>query len=80
MGKTQFELNSEGVIALMKSSEMLNGCTKIAEGVVAKLGDGYEVDPYPNGKTRINVGIKASTPKAYYQNLKHNTILKAIQG
>jgi hypothetical protein len=80
MGKVEFEMDSAGVIALMKSSEMLDGCTQIANGIVSRLGDGYEADPYPGGKTRINVGIKTNTKKAYYQTLKNNTILKALQG
>jgi hypothetical protein len=80
MGDVKVVINSEGVIALMKSSEMLEGCTSIAEGIVSRLGDGYAVDPYPGGKTRINVGIKPTTPQTYYDNLKNNTILKAVQG
>ena len=78
MAKVEFELRREGIIELMQSSEMLDGIAKIANGVVASLGDGYETSPWPNGKTRVNVTIRTNNPHAYYSNLKHNTILKAV--
>ena len=52
---------------------------EIAEAAVnlSGLQDGYEVEARPYGSTRTAVKVSTVTPHAYYQNLKHNTLLKA---
>lgn len=74
-----FELDREGVKDFMRSAEVQELCETIASQVCASLGDGYEVDTFV-GETRANASVGAVTPHAYYSNLKHNTILKAVQG
>ena len=75
----KFEIRSVGIVELMKSSDMVSGLKKIAEGIAQSLGEGFDSDTYI-GKTRANASIKTTTPEAYYSNLKHNSILKATEG
>ena len=75
----KFELNREGVAELMKCAEMQQGIYAMADEVVARCGEGVEAEKIV-GKTRCSAKIRTVTPKAYYSNLKHNTILKAVQG
>lgn len=76
--KVEVKLNRAGVRQLLKSQEMMNICTKHAFSAKSKLGDGYEVT-YRTGKNRVNASIAAVTPKAKRDNLKNNTILKALR-
>lgn len=77
--RVEIELNSAGIRELLKSSEMESFCRQQAEGVANRAGDGYVVDTHV-GKTRVNAMVSAETRKAYYSNLKHNTLLKALGG
>jgi hypothetical protein len=77
MADYKFKLSKEGVIELLKSEEMSDVCYRYASKVAAIAGDGYEADRYA-GKSRVNSSVRATTPKAYYSNLKHNTLLKAL--
>lgn len=76
-GKVQVELNREGVRALMKSEGMQGICKKYANEARSRLGEGYEVTEY-QGKNRCNASIAAQSTKAREENLKENTILKAV--
>lgn len=78
MAKVGFELNRDGVKQLLQSAEMLNICTEYARTVAKNAGEGYEIDPYPSGKTRVNVGVKAASPKAVKDCFQNNTLLKAV--
>lgn len=75
----KFELNSAGVSELLNCSEIKNVCMEYAENVRNTCGDGYEVQEY-SGKYRSGARVHAATPHAYYSNLKHNTLLKALGG
>ena len=77
--KVRIELNSAGIVELLKSSEIESCCNEIAQGVAARAGDGYEVNTHV-GKKRVNAEVKAETPKARRDNLKNNTLLKALWG
>ena len=77
MSKIKFELNREGVRALMRSAEMMEICQNAADQALQILGLGYTSDAR-TGKNRVNVAVSAETPKAYNSNLKHNAILKAV--
>lgn len=79
MSKLKFELNRDGVKALMKSSEMMEVCEDYANKALSRLGDGYEVSTMV-GKTRCNAQITAVTHKARADNSKNNSILKALGG
>ena len=79
MANVKVELISSGIRELLQSSEMEAECRRLAEGVANRAGDGYEVDTHV-GRTRVNAMVSAGTRKAYYDNLKNNTLLKALGG
>ena len=73
------ELNSEGVRALLKSAEMKAFCKQLAEGIATRAGEGYQVSTY-TGPTRVNASVIAATNAAKRDNMKNNTLLKAVKG
>lgn len=77
MGKVEIKLNQEGVRELMQSREMMAACEGYARKAAGMLGDGYEVTTHV-GKTRVNAEVAAVSFKAKRENMKDNTILKAI--
>lgn len=77
MGNVRIELNSEGVRSLLRSREMMKICEEHALQARSKLGAGYEVTTH-TGKNRVNASIHAETPEARKDNLKNNSILKAL--
>lgn len=80
MGKNvNVVLNSSGVRELLKSEEMKAVCAEHAAKILKNCGDGYEMDTY-TGTNRVNAQVSAVTAKARADNLKNNTILKAVRG
>jgi len=75
--KIEIELNSTGIQEVLKSAEVTKELETYGEQIVGRCGDGYATETYV-GKTRAAVKVKPDTPHAYYSNLKHNTILKAV--
>ncbi len=75
----KFELNRSGVRDLLRSSGAMSECSGIAHSIANSLPAGYDVSNY-TGQNRVNSSIKASTYAAYKDNLKNNTLLKAIGG
>lgn len=78
MANYRIELVSEGVQALLKSSEMAAVCQSHAQAIANRAGDGYSVSVY-TGKNRVNASVSAVTEEAYRDNLKNNTLLKAVK-
>lgn len=76
MGKFHVELDSDGVQALLKSTEMIAACRSFADSIAGRAGSGYGVTTFI-GKTRGNVSVAPMTAKAKKDNLKNNTLLKA---
>lgn len=72
------ELNEAGVRELLQSSEMMSICKGHADRIAARAGSGYEVTTY-TGRTRVNASVHAATDKAARDNLKNNTLLKAVK-
>lgn len=79
MANIKFELNSEGVADLMKSYEMMQICKEYAYNAQQKLGAGYEVSTHL-GPNRCNAEVAAVSFKAKRENLKNNSIIKAVWG
>jgi len=79
MSKVKFVLNSAGVRQLMQSEEMQSILKDKADAALNSLGEGYKSDIYI-GKNRANAMVWADSIKAKRENLKHNTILKAVRG
>ena len=79
MAKVRVELNREGVRELLRSQEMMNICSEYANNALNKLGDGYEVTTH-TGSNRVNAEVAAVTYAAKSENLKNNSIVKAVFG
>lgn len=76
--KFEFVLNREGVRQLLTSEEMMGVCQKYANAMKASAGDGYETSSF-RGRNRVNVSVYPTTNKAYKDNQKNNTLLKAVR-
>lgn len=77
MSKVRIELNRQGVAELLKSPEMQGIINDYGQQVQNAAGDGYEAEMV-TGANRVWATIKAANAHAYYSNLKHNTLLKAL--
>lgn len=78
MSKFKFELNKAGVRELLQSDEMQAVLNEKASNAVNRLGEGYEKDSYV-GKNRANAMVYAETYQAKKDNLRNNSILKAVR-
>ena len=78
MSKLKVTLNKDGVRQLLRSDEMMDVCQSYASAAVASLGDGYETSTHV-GENRVNSEVAAVSFKARRENLKNNTILKAVR-
>lgn len=78
MSKFKFELNRSGVRSLMQSEEMQSILKSKANNALNSLGEGYKSDTYV-GKTRANAMVYADTYQAKKDNMKNNSILKAVR-
>lgn len=77
MSKIKFELNRDGVRALMQSPEAQALILEKAEQIRDRCPDvGYEAD-VKVGKTRAVAMVKAATFEAKQDNFENNTLLKA---
>ena len=77
MANVRIELNSAGVRELLRSAEMAAICKSYADGIAARAGEGYASDTYM-AQTRVIASAYTATQKAYDDNKKHNTLLKAV--
>ena len=78
MNKMKFKLNSSGVRSLLQSNEMQAVLDKQATAIRNRAGVGYQQDTYI-GKNRANAMVWAETFQAQRDNMKHNTLLKAVR-
>ena len=78
MSKFKFELNRSGVRTLMQSAEMQSILKDKANNALNSLGEGYKSDIHV-GKNRANAMVYADTYQAKRDNLKNNSILKAVR-
>ena len=76
--KLQIILNSEGIRELLKSLEIENVLEELADNIQRRAGEEFDTET-TIGKNRVNVKIKPSSPRAYYSNLKHDTLIKALK-
>lgn len=80
MSKVEFELNLAGLNELMKSSEMQSTLNDVAAQIQARAGAGYAVESaHPISFIAI-ASVYAGTKEAKQDNLKNNTLLKAMGG
>lgn len=78
MAKNKFKLNYKGVGELLKSEAMKSVLEEHATNIRSRCGDGYEQD-IKTGKKRANAMVWADTYQAKADNLRNNTILKAVR-
>ncbi len=78
MSRVKVKLNRAGVKELLQSSAMQQICREHAERIKARCGDGYEMDSRV-GRNRVNAMVWAESPEAIRNNLKNNTIFKALK-
>lgn len=62
---------------MLKSEEIASVCDGYANSIAVAAGDGYKAErrSYPE---RTGAAVYAATPKAVRDNLKHNTLLRAM--
>lgn len=78
MSKFKFVLNRAGVRTLMQSEEMQSILKDKADNALNSLAEGYKSDVHV-GKNRANAMVYADTYQAKRDNLKNNSILKAVR-
>lgn len=78
MAKNKFKLDYKGVGELLKSEAMQTVVNEYATNIRNRCGDGYEQDVRV-GKKRAIAMVKATTYQAKSDNLKNNTLLKAVR-
>lgn len=83
MSKFEIDLNSNGIRELLQSEEMRKEVEKWGRAVqqVANSDErpdiSYDLETNIRGD-RVCSTVHAGTAHAYYSNLKHNTLLKAL--
>lgn len=77
MTNGKFILDKNGVRELLKSAELQAECLKYASGIQGRAGGGYAVEArnYPE---RAGAVVKCETKESIRDNLKNNTLLKAV--
>ena len=78
MSKTKIVLNDAGVRELLRSGQMKAICEDHASAIRSRCGFGYESDSY-SGKNRVNAMVWAATRQSQEDNIKNNTLLKALR-
>lgn len=81
MGDIKFKLDPVGVHELLNWQSVQDMTDEIGQGVASRANaecDGYAADTRA-GEKRAHTFVKATNAHAYYHNLKHNTLLKALQ-
>lgn len=77
MSKFKFELDSQGVKNLLKSTEMQNILDEYASKVQLQAGEGYDSEVHV-GQNRAYANIYPETYEAFQDNLDNNTLLISL--
>ena len=75
--KLKVKLNTGEVRKLLKSAETRSLCIDYANCIQASAGSGFEVEE-SRGRNRNGAVVVTRTEDAYFHNLKHNTLIKAV--
>lgn len=78
MAKYRIELNRSSVSELLKGGAMAGVCLGHAQTIAKRAGDGYVVTTHV-GPTRVNASVATATDEAARENLRNNTLLKAVK-
>lgn len=79
MSNLKIELNHAGIREMLRSEEAREICEAEARKAQGKLGEDYYASSFV-GKERCNASVLALSKKAKVDNMKNNTILKALGG
>lgn len=79
MAKIRFKISSPGVREFMNSTPVQTELFEHAQKVQSRAGAGYEVS-IQAGKARAHARVATVTEKAVRENLRNNTLLKALGG
>ena len=71
------ELNGSAIVKMLYSPEVAGACTEIASKIAQRAGADYVVEE-KNGHDRKSAIVKPGTEQAYFDNLRNNTLLKAV--
>jgi hypothetical protein len=79
MNKVTIKLDDAGIREMLKSEGIVRICEAQANRIAAAAGDEYVAErrSYPE---RGGAAVRPDTPKAYFENLENNTLLKAMGG
>lgn len=77
MSKVEVELNLRGINELMKSREVEDELERLGNQVAARAGEGYAVRVHQANWIAI-ANVYAETDEAKRDNMKNNTLLKAV--
>lgn len=81
MARTRVSLNSKAVQGVLKSDGVRAELNRQAQVIEGRLPDGYViVQPKSRKGRRARVRIVTGTWDAQYDNLKRNSLLKALGG
>lgn len=73
----KFVLNRAGVRELLKGEEMQSICSRCGDSILNTAGEGYK-KTVRVGKNRVNCSVGVNSPREYYSNLKHDTLVNAL--
>lgn len=79
MSKTKVELNLQGINELMKGAEVQAELGRRASEMAVRCGEGYNSRVHLANWIAI-ANVYAETDEAKRDNLKNNTLLKAVSG
>ena len=79
MANTKIKLNISGLRELRNDPGVCAELQKQANAVAERAGEGFVAEQVQHGATRARCKVHADTPHAYYSNMKHNTLLKALK-
>jgi hypothetical protein len=77
MPTVRIEMNSKGMQALLKSSEVQDDLKERANRIAAAAGKGFEVQNTV-GKTRAHSSVNSMTPEAWRAEAKDKKLTRAI--
>ena len=80
MSLKKFKLDRRGVRELLNCEEMAQLIEETAQDVAQRCGEGYEASPAHRTGQRVASNVYPATKEAFYDNLEHNTLRKAIGG
>lgn len=78
----EIKLNDEGIRELLKSDEIFNECIQVATEIQKRAGEHYKIAERKHYKdnSRYGVVVFPADRQGERDNLKNNTLLKAMKG